>query len=56
MNISIIGIGQIGGTIAQKLAQAGHTLKIANSKGIDGVADFAKSIGAMPADLTSVGQ
>lgn len=56
MNISIIGIGQIGGTIAQKLAKTGHTVKIANSKGIDSVADFAKSIGAIPADLASVGQ
>ncbi|AGH37329.1 reductase [Bibersteinia trehalosi USDA-ARS-USMARC-188] len=55
MNIGIIGIGQIGGTIAQKLAQVGHTVKVANSKGIDSIADFAEKIGAIPADLHSVG-
>lgn len=55
MNIGIIGIGQIGGTIAQKLAKKGYIVKIANSKGIDNVADFAKAIGAIPADLQTVG-
>ncbi len=33
MNIGIIGIGAIGGTIAKKLVKAGHTVKVANSRG-----------------------
>lgn len=55
MKIGVIGIGQIGGTIAKKLAKTGHMVKVANSKGIDSVADFAKEIGAIPADLQTVG-
>ena len=56
MNIGIIGIGAIGGTIAGKLVKAGHTVKVANSRGKDAVKDFAAGIGAVPADLTDVGQ
>ncbi len=55
MKIGVIGIGQIGGTIAKKLAKTGHMVKVANSKGIDSVADFAKEIGAIAADLQTVG-
>ncbi|OPH34899.1 3-hydroxyisobutyrate dehydrogenase [Moraxella lacunata] len=55
MNIAVIGIGQIGGTIAQKLAQAGYNVSVANSKGVDGVRDFADKIGAKACDLDTVG-
>ncbi|MGK8252195.1 NADPH-dependent F420 reductase [Moraxella lacunata] len=55
MNIAVIGIGQIGGTIAQKLAQAGYNVSVANSKGVDGVRDFADKIGANACDLDTVG-
>lgn len=55
MNIAVIGIGQIGATIAQKLAQAGHNVSVANSKGVDGVRDFANKIGANACDLDTVG-
>ena len=41
MNIGIIGIGAIGGTIARKLAKAGHSVKVANNHGKDSVSDFA---------------
>lgn len=56
MKIGIIGTGAIGGTIAGKLVQAGHCVKVANSKGMDGVKDFALEIGAEPADIYSVVQ
>lgn len=46
MKIGIIGAGNIGATIARKLAASGHEIKIANSKGPDSIRDLAKSIGA----------
>lgn len=55
MNIAVIGIGQIGGTIAQKLAWAGYNVSVANSKGVDGIRDFADKIGAKACDLDTVG-
>lgn len=33
MNIGIIGAGQIGATLARKLSQAGHNVRIANARG-----------------------
>src|SRR4051812_45285531 len=33
MNIGILGVGNIGKTLAQRLAQAGHAVKVANSRG-----------------------
>ncbi|WP_341318413.1 NAD(P)-binding domain-containing protein [Paraburkholderia sp. IMGN_8] len=50
MEIGIIGIGNIGGTIARKLKAAGHTIRVANSKGPDGVRGFADGIGATAVD------
>ncbi len=55
MNIGIIGIGAIGGTIAKKLAKAGHFVKVANSHGKDAVKVFASTIGAAPSDLADIG-
>lgn len=54
MNISIIGTGAIGGTIAQKLAQAGHRVKVANSKGKESLKEFAQNIGAEASDLGNI--
>ncbi|WP_018676264.1 NADPH-dependent F420 reductase [Riemerella columbina] len=54
MKIGIIGVGAIGGTIARKLIQSGHNVKVANAKGVEGVRDFALEIGAEPADIHSV--
>jgi len=48
MKIGIIGAGNIGGTIAQKLVQAGHSVKLAGAKGPDDIRDKATRIGAMP--------
>ncbi len=56
MNIGIIGIGAIGGTIAKKLVKAGHTVKVANSRGKEAARDFAAEIGAVPSDLADIGE
>lgn len=50
MKIGIIGIGNIGGTLARKLVSAGHEVSVANSKGADNVRPFADEIGATAAD------
>jgi 8-hydroxy-5-deazaflavin:NADPH oxidoreductase len=50
MKIGIIGTGNIGGTLARKLVAAGHEVRVANSKGADGVRAFADEIGALAAD------
>lgn len=46
MNISIIGAGNIGATLATKLSAAGYTVKLANSKGPETIADIARNAGA----------
>ncbi len=56
MNIGIIGIGAIGGTIAKKPVKAGHIVKAANSRGKDAVKDFAAGFGAVPSDLAEIGE
>jgi len=51
MNIGIIGTGNIGGTLARKLTAAGHQVRVANSKGREGVSTLAKQMGATAADV-----
>ncbi|MNG79053.1 prephenate dehydrogenase [compost metagenome] len=51
MEIGIIGTGNIGGTLARKLKAAGHHVRVANSKGIQGVQNFADEIGVTAADV-----
>ena len=46
MKIGIIGAGNIGATLARKLADSGHEVKLANSKGPDTIRDLARDIGA----------
>jgi predicted dinucleotide-binding enzyme len=46
MNISIIGAGNIGATLARKLAAAGHTIRLANSRGPDSIQTLAREVGA----------
>lgn len=50
MKIGVIGIGNIGSTLARKLAANGHEVRVANSKGADAVKPFADEIGAIAAD------
>lgn len=51
MRIGVIGTGNIGGTLARKLSEAGHEVKVANSRGLDAVREFASEINAVPADI-----
>ena len=51
MKIGIIGTGNIGGTLARKFKAAGHDIRVANSRGINGVRAFAEEIGAEPVDI-----
>ena len=46
MKIGIIGAGNIGATLARKLAASGHEVKLANSKGPDTIRDLARDVGA----------
>jgi 8-hydroxy-5-deazaflavin:NADPH oxidoreductase len=46
MRIGIIGAGNIGGTLARRLAALGHDVSIANSRGPASLAAFAKEGGA----------
>jgi predicted dinucleotide-binding enzyme len=48
MKIGIIGAGNIGGTIARKLAAAGHSIKLAGADGPKAVREQAEKIGAVP--------
>ena len=50
MRIGIIGTGNIGGTLARKLSAAGHDVRVANSRGPEGVGAFANKIGAIAVD------
>nr|MBF0683708.1 NAD(P)-binding domain-containing protein [Pseudomonas sp.] len=46
MKIGILGAGHIGKTLAQRLAQAGHDVKVANSRGPDTIAQDVLATGA----------
>ncbi|WP_328588416.1 NADPH-dependent F420 reductase [Pseudomonas ogarae] len=45
MKIGIIGAGNIGATLARKLAACGHEVKLANSKGPQSIQNLANEIG-----------
>jgi len=47
MKIGIIGAGNIGATIARKLAASGHDVKLANSRGPETIHDLARDLGAV---------
>ncbi len=46
MKIGIIGAGQIGGTLTRRLAQLGHEVFVANSRGSSSLAGLANETGA----------
>jgi predicted dinucleotide-binding enzyme len=48
MRIGIIGAGNIGGTLARRLAALGHQVSIANSRGPESLAAFGRETGARP--------
>lgn len=49
MKIGIIGAGAIGGTIAKKMVDTGHSVKINNSDGAEKLKARAEELGASPA-------
>ena len=51
MEIGIIGVGNIGGTLARKLAGLGHDVRIANSRGPETLTEMASEIGATAATV-----
>ena len=51
MKIGIIGAGNIGGTLARRLAKLGHQVTIANSRGPESLGAFAKETGARAAKV-----
>lgn len=51
MKIGIIGTGNIGSTLARKLVAAGHDVRVANSRGIEGARELAAEVGAEPVDI-----
>lgn len=52
MKISMIGTGQIGGTLARRFAALGHQVFVANSRGPASLADLARETGAKPVSVT----
>ncbi|ROQ59672.1 hypothetical protein EDD93_7073 [Streptomyces sp. 840.1] len=50
MDISIIGSGSIGGTLARQLAARGHSVTIANSRGPASLAQLASRTGTTAAE------
>ena len=48
MKIGIIGAGQIGGTLTRRLAQLGHEVFVANSRGPSSLAGLANGLARRP--------
>ncbi|GAB3461800.1 NAD(P)-binding domain-containing protein [Kineococcus endophyticus] len=46
MDIGIIGAGNIGGNLTRAFSRLGHTVKVANSRGPETLADLAEETGA----------
>lgn len=46
MQISIIGAGQIGGTLTRRLTALGHTVRVANSRDPETLSELAEETGA----------
>jgi predicted dinucleotide-binding enzyme len=51
MKIGVIGVGEIGGTLARRLSKQGHRVSVANSRGAEAVRQFADEIGAAAVDI-----
>ena len=51
MKIGVIGVGEIGGTLARRLSKQGHSVRVANSRGAEAVRQFADEIGAAAVDV-----
>jgi predicted dinucleotide-binding enzyme len=51
VKIGIIGVGQIGGTLARHLAELGHRVSIASSRGPESLTALANEIRATPVSV-----
>ena len=51
MRIGVIGIGEMGGTLARRWSEKGHDVRVANSRGPEAVQQFADEIGATATDI-----
>jgi predicted dinucleotide-binding enzyme len=51
MKIGVIGIGEMGGTLARAWSGKGHRVRVANSRGPEAARLFADEIGADAADI-----
>jgi len=51
MKIGVIGIGEMGGTLARRWCAKGHTVRVANSRGTSAAKPFADAIGAEATDI-----
>ncbi|MBN2598520.1 MAG: NAD(P)-binding domain-containing protein [Marinifilaceae bacterium] len=54
MKIGIIGTGAIGGTIAKKMVDAGHQVKVSNTKKFEELQIRAKELRALPSSIQDV--
>ncbi|MGZ4396893.1 MAG: NAD(P)-binding domain-containing protein, partial [Gaiellaceae bacterium] len=45
MRIGIIGVGNIGGTLARHFVQAGHEVAVSNSRGPETLQDLVGELG-----------
>jgi predicted dinucleotide-binding enzyme len=48
MHIGIIGAGHIGGTLARRLRELGHEVRVSNSRAPETLAELAAETGAIP--------
>ena len=53
MRIGFIGAGNIGGTLARRLAKLGHQVSIANSRGPESLTALAAETGATPVSVVA---
>jgi predicted dinucleotide-binding enzyme len=51
MKVGVIGIGEMGGTLARRWREKGHSLRVANSRGPEAVKSFAEQIGGDAVDV-----
>lgn len=54
MKIGMLGVGNIGKNLAQKLSAAGHELKVANSRGPETIDADVLSSGALAVDVSDI--
>lgn len=54
MQIGIIGAGYVGEALAARLVETGYKVKVANSRGRDSLAAFARKTGAQATDIEDI--